>query len=119
MACSNTGSSCRSEISRRLEPPASLACPPSMAAGELSNTNRVLPFRGVVLSLREVTAMEHIAALLLIIGCSDDLGQCRELPPPVSVYETTEECEGDLQRSISLFTTKHPQVFGQCVEVDP
>jgi hypothetical protein len=66
-----------------------------------------------------VTAMEHIAALLLIIGCSDDLAQCRELPPPVSVYETAEECEGDLQPSISLFTTKHPQVFGQCVEVDP
>ena len=63
--------------------------------------------------------MEHIAALLLIIGCSDDLAQCRELSPPVSVYETTEECEGDLQPSISLFTTKHPQVFGQCVEVDP
>ena len=63
--------------------------------------------------------MEHIAALLLIIGCSDDLVQCRELPPPVSVYETVEECEGELQPSISLFTTKHPQVFGQCVEVDP
>lgn len=63
--------------------------------------------------------MEHIAALLLIVGCSDDLAQCRELAPPVAVYETTEECESDLQPSISLFTTKHPQVFGQCVEVDP
>lgn len=63
--------------------------------------------------------MEHIAALLLLIGCSDDLAQCRELPPPTAVYETVEECEGDLQPSISLFTTKHPQVFGQCVEVDP
>ena len=63
--------------------------------------------------------MEHIAALLLIIGCSDDLAQCGELPPPVSIYETVEECEADLQPSIGLFTTKHPQVFGQCVEVDP
>ena len=63
--------------------------------------------------------MEHIAALLLIIGCSDDLAQCSELPAPVSIYETVEECESDLQPSISLFTTKHPQVFGQCVEVDP
>ena len=27
--------------------------------------------------------------------------------------------KADLQPSISLFTTKHPQVFGQCVEVDP
>ena len=63
--------------------------------------------------------MEHIAALLLIIGCSDDMVQCRELPTPVSLYESVEECEGDLQPSISLFTTKNPQVFGQCVEVDP
>lgn len=63
--------------------------------------------------------MEHVAALLLLIGCSDDLGQCRELPAPTEVYETVEECEVDLQPSISLFTTRHPQVFGQCVEVDP
>ena len=63
--------------------------------------------------------MEHIAALLLIVGCSDDMAHCRELPVPVPVYETVEECESDLQPSISLFTTKHPQVFGQCVEVDP
>ena len=63
--------------------------------------------------------MEHIAALLLIIGCSDDMRQCRELPAPVPVYETVEECETDLQPSIGLYTTKHPQVFGQCVDVDP
>lgn len=63
--------------------------------------------------------MEHIAALLLLIGCSDDLSQCAELPVQTTVYETVEECEVDLQPSISLFTTKHPQVFGQCVEIDP
>ncbi|MDQ2704191.1 MAG: hypothetical protein M3Y43_03430 [Pseudomonadota bacterium] len=57
--------------------------------------------------------------MLLIIGCSDDLAQCRELPPPISVYETVEECERDLEPAISLFTTRNPQVFGQCVEVDP
>jgi hypothetical protein len=63
--------------------------------------------------------VEHIAALLLVIGCSDDLAQCRELPLPTSIYETIDECEHDLQPSISLFTTRHPQVFGQCVEIDP
>ncbi|MEW9805767.1 hypothetical protein [Mesorhizobium marinum] len=63
--------------------------------------------------------MEHIAALLLVIACSDDLSRCGEMPVPTSVYETVEECEADLQPSISLYTTKHPQVFGQCVEVDP
>lgn len=63
--------------------------------------------------------MEHIAALLLIVGCSDDLAQCRELSPPTAVYEAVEDCEADLQPSIGLFTTKVPQVFGECVEVDP
>lgn len=63
--------------------------------------------------------MEHIAALLLIVGCSDDLATCQELPVPVPIYEAFEECEAELQPSISLFTTKHPQVFGQCVWVDP
>jgi hypothetical protein len=63
--------------------------------------------------------MEHIAALLLIIGCSDNLAQCRELPAPVAIFETVEECETELQPSVSLFTTRHPQVFAQCIAVDP
>lgn len=63
--------------------------------------------------------MEHIAALLLIIGCSDDLAQCRELPAPVPVFETVEECESELPVSIGSFTGQHPQIFAQCVTVDP
>ena len=63
--------------------------------------------------------MEHIAALLLIIGCSDDLGQCKELPAPVPVYETAEECESDVDSSVRTFTGTYPQVFVQCVAVDP
>lgn len=63
--------------------------------------------------------MEHIAALLLIIGCSDDLGQCKELPAPVPVYETVEECESEVDGSVRLFSGDYPQVFVQCVTVDP
>lgn len=63
--------------------------------------------------------MEHIAALLLIIGCSDDLGQCRELPAPVPVFETVEECESELPVSLGSFTGQHPRIFAQCVTVDP
>ena len=32
--------------------------------------------------------VEDIGALLLIVVCFDDLSQCRELPPPVSIFET-------------------------------
>ena len=63
--------------------------------------------------------MEHIAALLLVIGCSDDLSQCQELPAPVPIFETAEECETELPRSIRVFTGSHPQIFAQCIPVDP
>ncbi len=63
--------------------------------------------------------MEHIAALLLIVGCADDVSHCRELPVANTVYEIIEECEMQIAPAISRFVTKHPQVFGQCVEVDP
>lgn len=62
--------------------------------------------------------MEHIAALLLIIGCSDDLAQCSELPAPVSVFETLEECENEVPTSIGLFTGQRPQIYAQCLPVD-
>ena len=35
--------------------------------------------------------MEHIAAILLLVGCSGDLKQCDELPAPTAIYETEEE----------------------------
>jgi hypothetical protein len=63
--------------------------------------------------------MEHIAAVLLLIGCSDDMAQCRELPAPTAIFETTEECEAELNPAISGVTTTFPQVMGKCVSVDP
>lgn len=63
--------------------------------------------------------MEHIAALLLVIACSDDLKQCQELPAPVPLYETAEECEVDLPVVLSSFSGQHPQIFAQCVTMDP
>ncbi|MGC3974977.1 MAG: hypothetical protein QM771_11415 [Nitrospira sp.] len=48
--------------------------------------------------------MEHIAALLFVVGCSSTMTDCRELQVPVSVFETAEACVaerpfalGDLQ----------------------
>ena len=61
--------------------------------------------------------MEHVAALLLIVACSD--AECRELPAPVPIFETLEECQTELQPALSVYVTRHPQVFAKCVEVDP
>ena len=63
--------------------------------------------------------MEHIAALLLIVGCSGDYAQCRELPAPIPLYETTEECEGDLPIAMAMVSDEAERVLARCVFVDP
>lgn len=63
--------------------------------------------------------MEHIAALLLIVGCSQDLGECRELPAPVPVYETYEDCDAALPASYNSLKESDERVFARCVDVDP
>lgn len=63
--------------------------------------------------------MEHIAAILLLIGCSDDMLVCRELPAPTPVYETVEECEAGIEASMISLSDRFPQVLGQCINVDP
>ena len=64
--------------------------------------------------------MEHIAALLLIVGCSGNLDACKEIeaPGPV-IYETMEECAGDLAQAGDETRKMAPRVFSQCVYVDP
>ncbi|MCR4267077.1 hypothetical protein [Nitratireductor sp. ZSWI3] len=63
--------------------------------------------------------MEHIAALLLIVGCSGNLGECRELPAPTPVYETFEECEAEKPVSLRELSSEAPHVVATCVYVDP
>lgn len=63
--------------------------------------------------------MEHIAALLLIVGCSGELNECRELPAPVPLYETTAECDAALPAVLRDFSGRKPRIFAQCVYVDP
>ena len=55
---------------------------------------------------------EDIAALLLVIGCSDDLSQCSELPAPVSIFETKEDCDQQLPDSLGAFTGQFEQLYG-------
>ena len=62
---------------------------------------------------------EDIAALLLIIGCSDDFSQCSELPAPVSIFETKEDCDQQLPDSLGAFTGQFEQLYAQCLSVDP
>jgi hypothetical protein len=63
--------------------------------------------------------MEHIAAVLLLVGCSGDLKTCTELPVDVSIYETYEECAADLDPTLASFKGARDKIFGSCVYVDP
>ena len=63
--------------------------------------------------------MEHIAAILLLVGCSGDLKQCDELPAPTAIYETEQDCGAELGRSMAGIIGQRPRVFGTCVYVDP
>lgn len=63
--------------------------------------------------------MEHIAAFLLIVGCSPDLAECRELPAPEAVYETLEDCAQDLPPIAAKHEGAAPHLFVQCFDVDP
>ena len=63
--------------------------------------------------------VEDIGALLLIIGCFEDLSQCHELPAPVSIFETTEACDQQIPNSFGAFSGQFEQLYAQCLPVDP
>jgi len=63
--------------------------------------------------------MEHIAAFLLIVGCSPDLAECREMPTPTAIYETVEDCEAERPAIAARHEEAAPRMFAQCFEVDP
>lgn len=63
--------------------------------------------------------MEHIAAFMLLIACSDDFQACTEEPAPAVAYETLEQCELELSPAIRMSAARHDKLMGQCVEIDP
>ncbi|MER8369186.1 hypothetical protein [Mesorhizobium sp. M0306] len=63
--------------------------------------------------------MEHIAALLLVVGCSNAMTACRELPAPVSVFETTAECMTARPFAVIDLQGQAQYVVARCLAVDP
>lgn len=63
--------------------------------------------------------MEHIAAFMLLIGCSDGSLSCKELSAPQVVFESMEECMGTLPAALGGAGAKGRIVHARCAAVDP
>jgi hypothetical protein len=66
-----------------------------------------------------IFAVEHIAALLLVIGCSSSMTECRELSVPVSVFETAEACTAERPFAMGDVQGQAQHVVAKCLAVDP
>ncbi|WP_112808831.1 hypothetical protein [Ensifer sp.] len=63
--------------------------------------------------------MEHIAAIMVLVGCLQGDAACREVPTPVVGFETVEECQELLSPSIEEVGKAFKGAYGKCAEVDP
>jgi len=63
--------------------------------------------------------MEHIAAFLLVVSCSQDLSGCRETPAPAPLFEAYDACQAELPKVLTAFTSRDKRTFAKCLEVDP
>jgi hypothetical protein len=61
--------------------------------------------------------MEHVAALMLLVGCNADASICKEIPVPVAAYEDVAQCDSDLSLQLRLASSDDDQVFGTCKSV--
>ncbi|GAB1583193.1 MULTISPECIES: hypothetical protein [Phyllobacteriaceae] len=63
--------------------------------------------------------MQQLAAIMLLVTCSNDLAVCHEQPAPTVSYETVATCETELKPAIRNLAAENTRVYGKCVEVDP
>ena len=63
--------------------------------------------------------MEHIAAIMLLVGCSHGSLACEELPAPQVAFESMEECQGALPVALGGAGVSKRIVHGRCAPVDP
>ncbi|WP_214469635.1 hypothetical protein [Mesorhizobium sp. dw_380] len=63
--------------------------------------------------------MEHIAAFLLVIGCTNSMADCRELQVPVNVFETAEECTAERPFAMGDVQGQAQHIVAKCLAVDP
>ncbi|MCA1403731.1 hypothetical protein I6F26_03825 [Ensifer sp. IC3342] len=63
--------------------------------------------------------MEHVAAIMVLVGCMQNATACREVPSPVIAFETVEECQALLPPAMEEVGKVFKTAYGKCAEVDP
>ena len=63
--------------------------------------------------------MEHIAAIMVLVGCMQATDACREVPAPTEAFETVDECRELLSPAIEATVGAFKHAYGACAEVDP
>lgn len=63
--------------------------------------------------------MEHIAAIMLLVGCSHGGLTCEELQAPQVAFESMEDCVGALPAALGGAGAEKRIVHGRCAAVDP
>lgn len=63
--------------------------------------------------------MEHFAAFMILIACSDDVGTCSERPSPAVAFESLKYCEMELAPAIRETDGNSAKAFGRCIQIDP
>ncbi|MET0370218.1 MAG: hypothetical protein ABW039_02455 [Sphingobium sp.] len=63
--------------------------------------------------------MDPAAGLFLILlGCSDDLSDCRRIPAEPTVYVSATSCQGDHETALlskTAITADYPTIIADCV----
>ncbi|MDO9418328.1 hypothetical protein [Pararhizobium sp.] len=63
--------------------------------------------------------MEHIAAIMILVGCAQGDTACRELPAPAVGYESVENCHDLLRPAVNQASRTNKTTYGRCIAVDP
>ncbi|MCQ4634052.1 hypothetical protein GB927_028735 [Shinella sp. CPCC 100929] len=63
--------------------------------------------------------MEHIAAIMLLVGCSHGSLACEELQAPQVAFESMEECQSALPSALGGAGASRRIVHARCAAIDP
>ncbi|OJF97256.1 hypothetical protein [Pararhizobium antarcticum] len=63
--------------------------------------------------------MEHVAAIMMLVGCGSAGTDCSEIPAPAIAFETVAACRAELQPALDAARPRFKVTYGLCEAVDP